>query len=333
MPDLSPASSLVAVVCLVAGLAFGWWFRSSRSRAEKTAINAGWKSQMEATRKEHGRLAEQNKSLMEQVNQLQASNRDGGNRTRELSLALEEALANRDDLQREIKVIRSNLENVVGEKHRLNNDLAQHRTGEANAQAALAAKDARIDKLRKELKNWQNRLPPLIERFRERNDEANRLEEALRAAEERIQGLEDMLGTDQTRVEPMRATDLLESCDASNEQLDTGEDTGDEPGEDHDAPDDAAGDELPVTNGIEYAGGLRDNLRQIKGIGPAIEKTLNELGIFRYAQVAAMTRYDIERIANRLKGFQSRIEREDWIGQARELAEKPDAGPVDLRAP
>ena len=348
MPDLSPASSLVAVLCLVAGLAFGWWFRSSRSRAEKTAINAGWQEQMEATRKEHGRLAEQNRSLMEQVNQLQTSKRDGGNRTRELSAALKEAIANRDELQREIKAVRGNLENVVGEKHRLSNDLSQHRAGEASAQAALAEKDARIDKLKTELRNWQDRLPPLIERFRERNEYANRLEEELRAAEERIHGLEDLLGTDQTRVEPITATDLLDAYDASNEQLDAdndadGEAVGDEyrddvaaaSPEDHDVLRDEAVDDAPVANGSEYAGGLRDNLREIKGVGPAIEKTLNELGIFRYAQVAAMTRYDIERIANRLKGFQSRIEREDWIGQARALAEDPGQGgdPVDLQAP
>ena len=66
-------------------------------------------------------------------------------------------------------------------------------------------------------------------------------------------------------------------------------------------------------------GGLRDNLRLIKGIGPAIEKTLNELGIFRYHQIAEMTEYDIDRVAQRLKGFSSRIYREDWIGQARDL--------------
>ena len=350
MPDLSPASSLVAVLCLVAGLVLGWWFRSSRSKAEKTAINAGWQEQMEATRKEHGRLAEQNKSLMEQVNQLQASKRDGGNRSRELSVALKEATTQRDELKREIKAIRGNLENLVGEKHRLSNDLSQHRAGEANAQAALAEKDARIDKLKTELRNWQDRLPPLIERFRERNEDANRLEGELRAAEDRIRGLEDLLGTDQTRVEPMKATDLLDAYDASNEQLDAGNEAVDETVADelrdatpaatesapaHEVPVDVEDGDTPVANGLEYAGGLRDNLRDIKGVGPAIEKTLNELGIFRYAQVAAMTRYDIERIANRLKGFQSRIEREDWIGQARALAENagPNADPVDLQAP
>jgi predicted flap endonuclease-1-like 5' DNA nuclease len=32
-----------------------------------------------------------------------------------------------------------------------------------------------------------------------------------------------------------------------------------------------------------------------------------------------MSEYDIDRVAHRLKGFRSRIYREDWIGQAREL--------------
>ena len=64
----------------------------------------------------------------------------------------------------------------------------------------------------------------------------------------------------------------------------------------------------------------RDRLQQIKGIGPALEKTLNEMGIYRFHQIASMSDYDINRVAERLKGFHSRIHREDWIGQARELA-------------
>ncbi|MCH7834866.1 MAG: hypothetical protein IH911_07300, partial [Proteobacteria bacterium] len=65
--------------------------------------------------------------------------------------------------------------------------------------------------------------------------------------------------------------------------------------------------------------GSRDDLKMIKGIGPAIEKTLNELGIFRFTQIVEMSEYDIDRIAQRLRGFRSRIDREDWVGQARSL--------------
>ena len=66
----------------------------------------------------------------------------------------------------------------------------------------------------------------------------------------------------------------------------------------------------------------RDNLKKIKGIGPAIEKTLNEIGIFSLQQIADMSEYDIDRVAKRLKGFHSRIYREDWIGQARALLDQ-----------
>lgn len=339
MPPLSTTSIAAIVLALLAGMLTGWVLRAKRGKAEKVAINEGWHAQMEATRREHSRLAEQNKSLMEQVSQLQGSSRDAGNRARELSTALREALARRDELQREIKAIRGNLENVVSQKHRLNDNLSEVKAIEAAHAAALAERDGRIEKLQTELRNWQDRLPPLVERFRERNAEADRLAAELAAAEERIRGLEGVLGTEQTRVGPLVVNSELERYIASNEQLHPEAEQDLEPGADEtvasaaededegdhnddeewDAPANDAGD--GAVNGIEYAGGLRDNLREIKGIGPAIEKTLNELGIFRYAQVAQMTRYDIERIANRLKGFQSRIEREDWIGQARELAE------------
>jgi predicted flap endonuclease-1-like 5' DNA nuclease len=46
------------------------------------------------------------------------------------------------------------------------------------------------------------------------------------------------------------------------------------------------------------------------------------MGIFRFQQIADMSEYDIDRVAQRLKGFHSRIYRENWIGQARELSDR-----------
>ncbi len=73
---------------------------------------------------------------------------------------------------------------------------------------------------------------------------------------------------------------------------------------------------------VESINDMRDKLQTIKGIGPAIEKTLNEMGIFRFQQIAEMSEYDIDRIASCLKGLRSRIYREDWLGQARELRDQ-----------
>lgn len=65
--------------------------------------------------------------------------------------------------------------------------------------------------------------------------------------------------------------------------------------------------------------GSIDDLKRIRGIGVLIEKKLNSLGITAYEQVANWTRGDIDRISQ-LLDFKGRIERENWIEQARILA-------------
>ena len=258
---------------------------------------------------------------MEQVSQFQASTTDAKNRARELSSAVQEAFGRRDELQREIKDIRSNLEMVLTERNQLQSDIAAK---DADTDL-LHRKDAHIARLAQELENWQNRLPPLIERFRQRNADAERLEAELAKARDRIRELEEHRrdgGQEHTRIEPVTDPDeLTDGLDASNDPADglVNEVTAEEPITDNgDTPvPEAFAEELaePGLNG-------RDDLKQIKGVGPAIEKTLNEMGIFSFRQIAEMSEYDIDRVAQRLRGFRSRIYREDWIGQARELRDQ-----------
>jgi predicted flap endonuclease-1-like 5' DNA nuclease len=66
-------------------------------------------------------------------------------------------------------------------------------------------------------------------------------------------------------------------------------------------------------------GGGLDDLKRIRGIGVLIERKLNSLGIGNYEQIANWTGADIERISRQLD-FKGRIERENWIEQARILA-------------
>jgi predicted flap endonuclease-1-like 5' DNA nuclease len=68
-----------------------------------------------------------------------------------------------------------------------------------------------------------------------------------------------------------------------------------------------------------YAAGAIDDLKRIRGIGVLIERKLNSLGITAYEQVANWTGADIDRISQVLD-FKGRIERENWIEQARILA-------------
>ena len=55
---------------------------------------------------------------------------------------------------------------------------------------------------------------------------------------------------------------------------------------------------------------------EIEGIGPVIAHKLSEIGVTTFRQVAAWTSDDAERIGEQLD-FKGRIEREDWIGQAK----------------
>jgi len=62
-----------------------------------------------------------------------------------------------------------------------------------------------------------------------------------------------------------------------------------------------------------------DNLKKLGGVGPAIEKKLNALGVTTFAEIAAWTPEDIARVDEALN-FKGRIERDDWVGQAKKLA-------------
>lgn len=61
-----------------------------------------------------------------------------------------------------------------------------------------------------------------------------------------------------------------------------------------------------------------DDLEDIVGVGPVINRKLREMGITTFAQVAAWSAADAERIGSELD-FPGRIERENWIDQARTL--------------
>ncbi|OWV62485.1 NADH-ubiquinone oxidoreductase [Rhizobium sp. N122] len=62
-----------------------------------------------------------------------------------------------------------------------------------------------------------------------------------------------------------------------------------------------------------------DDLKLIAGIGPKLEQVLNAKGIRRFAEIAGWSAEDIARLDAEL-GFNGRIGRDDWTGQAKVLA-------------
>lgn len=73
--------------------------------------------------------------------------------------------------------------------------------------------------------------------------------------------------------------------------------------------------------GGKTAAANTDDLKLISGVGPKLEQVLNERGVRSFADIAAWTAEDVARFDAEL-GFEGRIVRDDWIGQAKGLAAK-----------
>jgi len=67
-------------------------------------------------------------------------------------------------------------------------------------------------------------------------------------------------------------------------------------------------------------GGKADDLKRISGVGPKLEKTLHELGIYHFSQIAEWNNDMCEWI-NAHMDFPGRIQRDSWVDQSKLLAE------------
>ena len=63
-----------------------------------------------------------------------------------------------------------------------------------------------------------------------------------------------------------------------------------------------------------------DDLKQLSGVGPALEKKLHAAGVTSFAQIAAWGEAEIAEFDEKLS-FKGRIEREGWVEQAKAIVE------------
>ncbi len=71
---------------------------------------------------------------------------------------------------------------------------------------------------------------------------------------------------------------------------------------------------------LEPREGKKDNLQLIKGIGKVSENLLNDIGIYHFEQIANLTKEEVKWLDNSM-AFPGRIEREEWVKQAKELSQ------------
>lgn len=81
-------------------------------------------------------------------------------------------------------------------------------------------------------------------------------------------------------------------------------------------------------NLLTHAGhGEPDDLTRIKGVAKVLEHTLHQVGVFYFWQIAEWSPEDVEYVDSQLTGFHGRIESDEWVSQASELATLPTASP------
>lgn len=259
MPEITLL--LLGLLLLMFGLGFvlGWILRGGRIRREKAAINVSWQDQMSAKKMEHERLAEQNKALMEQIGQYQASRKDSELRAKELSASLKETFEIRDELRVKLKEAKRTSDLAVAQRDKVKSELDSRLVQHDALSNALKDKDEKIFKLSRELESWQNRLPPLIERFRLRDLEAQEMEVELQKAQEQAAALGKSDHSDETRIEPIETSPLAGGMDASNDQYEETSEYEAVDAEPEDQPSDEAASSNPAqASSSELAAWLQD---------------------------------------------------------------------------
>ncbi|MGR3366582.1 MAG: hypothetical protein ACU0CC_16895 [Sagittula sp.] len=93
----------------------------------------------------------------------------------------------------------------------------------------------------------------------------------------------------------------------------------DAPGSDGKGGDSGEGSKPALLDAPE--GGKPDDLKQIKGIGPKLEKVCHSIGVYHFHQIASWTDEEVAWADANLVGFRGRVSRDNWVSQAKVLAD------------
>lgn len=86
------------------------------------------------------------------------------------------------------------------------------------------------------------------------------------------------------------------------------------------APADVSEDDKPEMMSAPREGGP-DNLKEIKGVGPKLETMLHGMGIYHFDQISKWTERELAWVDQNLQGFKGRATRDNWVSQAKTLAD------------
>lgn len=78
-------------------------------------------------------------------------------------------------------------------------------------------------------------------------------------------------------------------------------------------------EQVQYVSAIAQMSTSKDDLKLITGIGPGLEKKLQDVGVTLFEQIANLSDLQIADLETNVVKFTGRIKRDDWIGQAEQL--------------
>ena len=224
-------------------------------------------------------------------------------------------------LRNQLRVAQTQFEETRVEHHQAHGIVESARETINSLQSQLAASQQSIQTLKMNGQGLQERYDERIDQL---TMERNHARESVELAEEKLAELQDQMAELRSTVAELRReredvltrlrrqTVMLESHMAENQVA--------EIAEEHRVNGDVRRDER---RGVVYNSrpGQVDDLKRISGIAAVLEKKLNEFGIYTYRQIMDWDEAAVEEFST-LLAFRDRIQRDDWMGQARHLYEE-----------
>ncbi len=314
---------LYILLSVLAGFAFGvtlgWLLRGMGCRARIAALQSDLRQ-----RSEHLEAsAQQLDVLQNSLNDLKWSSQQDRERLQAQAHRLE-TQAQQDSAQCRAleQTVRQRDDDIADRDQQLRqlapleHELKVRHTTVQRLESQLRTQSEARDRYIRQLAGRVEQLEPLAERLSEKQcqiDELQRLTETLHANagehDSTIHRLQEELSELRRKANSnieapgRRLADRIPATGSSRDRAETASQHPD------------SGPRLSSTNPMQ------DDLKQIHGIGPVMERTLHDIGVTTFKQIADFTIDDVKRVAAAIKTFPKRIERDDWIGGAKRAYE------------
>ncbi len=275
------------------------WFQKE-SIAE--SFEADLAAQQELTRRAEYRLIDSNEELDKVHLELKGEQQ----RVRDLEAELESTQASLAETEAavpdesEVEQLKADLEASRAAAEASDVQISGLQAAKAAADEAAAVRGATVESLDQDLESEREESAALQQRLAQ-------LESANAACEQRSAELE-------AKVAELERGAAAPAADATDKGFDEPEISAAE-----DVPSQQEGLARIAEIAARTAGEgpvADDDLKKVHGIGPKLERTLKELGITSFRQIANFEAADIAYVTAALDAFKGRIERDDWMGSA-----------------